>query len=292
MNGEQAGRPIVVGVDGSGSAVAAVRWAAAEAGRRHVPLRLVSAVRPTPVGEPGLGAEYRQSMWGYAHDRLTEARAVVAEEAAATAVEDVVLDGNPVSCLLEQAGSATLVVIGDRGLGGITGLLLGSVAFGLAARATCPVVVVRGEVPPGGPVVVGVDGSPVSEAALAFAFEEAGSRGVALVAVHVWVDTILHPATAQSWEWERVEQHQHDILDGRLAGWGHKYPDVEIRKIIARDRPASVLVEQSAGAQLLVVGSRGRGGVSGLVLGSVSHAVLHGAECPVAVVRSEEVAPA
>ena len=160
----------------------------------------------------------------------------------------------------------------------------------MTAQASCPVVVVRGSepdgtAPPPEPVVVGVHGSPTSEAAVAFAFEEASLRRVSLVAVHVWQDRLVEAAVAPLLDWEAIESDERQVLAERLAGWSSKYPDVAVRRLVAYDRPARSLVEESGRAQLVVVGSRGRGGLHGLVLGSVSQALLHHAHCPVAVVR-------
>jgi nucleotide-binding universal stress UspA family protein len=184
-----------------------------------------------------------------------------------------------------------MVVLGDRGYGGVSGLLLGSVAAAMAAKADCPVVLVRTE--EGAPVedrtrpvVVGVDGSPVSEAALAFAFEEASMRGVPLVALHTWWDLLIDATAAPLFDWDAVESDEQQMLAERLAGWGEKYPDVHVERLVTRDRPARALVDESRRAQLVVVGSRGRGAGAALVLGSVSHAVLHKSHCSVAVVRA------
>jgi nucleotide-binding universal stress UspA family protein len=176
------------------------------------------------------------------------------------------------------------VVLGDRGLSELGGLVLGSVAVSLAARSACPVVVVRGDrALADGPVVVGTDGSPVSEAALAFAFDAAVARGVDLVAVHAWSSTAIDEALESFVDWDASAEDA--VLAERLAGWGQKYPQVTVRRAVVRDGAVQALVDASAGAQLVVVGSRGRGNAVGLLLGSVSHGVLHGAHCPVAVVR-------
>jgi nucleotide-binding universal stress UspA family protein len=186
-----------------------------------------------------------------------------------------------------------MVVLGSRGLGGFTGLLVGSTAVSLAAYGQCPVAVVRGRTladpPPGsGPVVVGVDGSPTSEGAIEVAFDEASFRGVGLVAVHTWSDVTVGSAfdiAAVSLDWQAVETDEQRLLAERLAGWQEKYPDVRVHRVVTRDRPVRSLLAQAGNAQLLVVGSRGRGGFAGMVLGSTSQALLHHAPCPVLVVR-------
>jgi nucleotide-binding universal stress UspA family protein len=290
-NAQAWGSPVVVGIDGSVAALEAARWAAREAERRRTGLRLVSAFgwrSSGHIGDPGLGAGYRTVMLESTRAEVAEAAAAAAEAAPGVEITDEVVDGFPIPVLTAESQRAELVVVGDRGLGGFTGLLIGSVAVALAAHAACPVVVVRGELPsPRGPVVVGVDGSPTSEAALAFAFEAAAVRQVPLVAVHAWMDYVADAAVWQLVDWEAVEADECRLLADQLAGWAEKYPHVEVRRTVVKDRPAHALLGQCTGAQLVVVGSRGRGGFTGLVLGSVSHAVLHHAPCPVAVVRPE-----
>jgi nucleotide-binding universal stress UspA family protein len=293
MNPAQAYRPVVVGVDGSESALEAVRWAAWEAHRRGVPLRLVSAFGWTAghhLGDPGLGTDYLAALLQQARDEVAAAAAAAAGVTPELAIEQEVVTGFPVPVLNAEAARAQLVVLGDRGLGGFTGLLAGSVAVALATHASCPVVVVRGPTPAApppleGPVVVGIDGSPTSEAALAFAFEAADLRGVPLLAVHTWTDYQIESTMTAVLEGDAIDADEHRLLAERLAGWGEKYPGVPVQRLVTRYRPARTLVEQSQHAQLVVVGSRGRGGFAGLLLGSVSHALLHHAGCPVAVVR-------
>ena len=173
----------------------------------------------------------------------------------------------------------------DTGAGGFGTLVLGSVGSAAAAHAACPVVVVRGEsTPTDGPVVVGVDGSRLSEAALAFAIDAAVRRGTSLVAVHAWQDA-ANPRVAALIDWKAVAAEEAAVLAERLAGWQEKHPDLTIERRVVRDSPAHELTALSEQAQLVVVGSRGRGGFAGLLLGSVSQALLRHAACPVAVVR-------
>ena len=290
MDDHRVGPAVVAGVDGSEPSLQAVRWAAREAGRRRAPLRLVAAVgwvtAPHQYGDPRTGPDLREVLLRQARADLADAAKAAADAAPGPEPEREVLDGFPVPRLADESRAAQLVAIGDRGRGGVAGLLVGSVAAGLAAHAGCPVVIVRGRSDAtGGPVVVGVDGSPVSEAALAFAFDAAALRRAPLLAVHAWRELFIDPVTLPSLDWDAVEQEEQAELAERLAGWQEKYPDVDVQRLVVRDQPAQVLVEQSAHAQLVVVGSHGRGGVTGLVLGSVDHAVLHRADCPVAIVR-------
>jgi nucleotide-binding universal stress UspA family protein len=288
MTVRDVGRCVLVGVDGSEPALNAVRWAAQEAGRRGVPLRIAVV---------SIAAEGRDRVADGAgspdvDDASVLARLHRAEMAARSAapdigVEQAVLSGFASERLLRESKLVELIVLGDRGTGGFTGMLLGSVAGAVAASADCPVVVVREPVRVGAqaPVVVGVDGSALSEAAISFAFEAADARAVPLWAVHSWHDRMLDPADAPFLDWAAMEAREHEVLAQRLAGWAEKYPDVPLRRLVSRERPARVLVAQSRDAQLVVVGSRGRGGVVGDLLGSVSQAVLHHAHCPVAVVH-------
>jgi nucleotide-binding universal stress UspA family protein len=141
--------------------------------------------------------------------------------------------------------------------------------------------------PTEGPVVVGVDGSATSDAAVATAFDEASWRGADLVAVHSWLENaadaeLLRPGDA---EWARIEQNEAEVLAERMAGWQEKYPDVTVRRVLAQGKPVERLLEYAVGAQLIVVGSRGRGGLTGMLLGSTSGALIYHATCPLLVVR-------
>lgn len=280
--------PVLVGVDGSESAAAAVRWAAREAVLRHVSLTVLTAFGFADGSFAG--GRYPLVDW-------LEAKEAVAEDLLRTVREDLAAvepgvriafetsPAGPEAALREASEKAQLLVLGAP-TGTLSGLLAGSPDIDLAAHAHCPVVVVRGSVRPDGPVVVGVDGSPLSDAAVACAFEEAAVHGVPLVAVHAWLDadrTRLFGDRAFPFE---AREAEHRLLAQRLAGYGSLYPDVRVEQIVEQGRPRDRLLEWSARASLVVLGSRGRGGFTGMVLGSTSHALLHHAGCPVLVVRS------
>lgn len=294
MDAQLSRRTVVVGVDGSEESLRAVRWGAAEAGRRHVPLRLVHAFgwgQGDVVGHPELGQRYRDTLLGYAYDQLRRAAEAAAAQAPGIDVEQQLVVGAPIAVLGDESLRARVLVLGNRGLGRLEGLMVGSVAAAMGAHAQCPVVVVRGaERDPAEaaalPVVVGVDGSTTSDAAVAFAFETAAEQGVSVVAVHSWWEEVYDPAlSAMIFDWDAIQAAETALLEQRLSAWTSKYPEVFVERHAVRDRPAHSLLEQAAQAQLVVVGSRGRGGFSALVLGSVSHALLHRSPCPVAIVR-------
>ncbi len=286
-----AGAPVVVGVDGSEEALRAVDLAARLANERQRALRVVHAfIWPemhVPLG-PAPGAPEDA---GLAHDaeRVVSAALVRARTAAPDLrVEGEVITGPAVPVLLAESRSAVMTVVGSRGLGGFTGLLVGSVAVALAAHSKRPVVVARGELDRPGDVLVGVDGSADSSAAIAFAFEEACAEGTGVIALLVF----RFPASGEPGDMVPLVYSAEDLADEEavvlaesVAGFRDRYPDVPLRSLIVRDRPGRALVHASERARLVVVGSRGRGGFTGLLLGSVSHAVLHHAGCPVAIVR-------
>lgn len=181
---------------------------------------------------------------------------------------------------------AHLVVVGRRGQNVLRRMLLGSVSSGVLHHAHCPVAVVHDEAPfarqPWSlPVVLGVDGSPASELATAIAFDEASRRGVELVALHAWAG--VGASDVASSEWTARQSQAEQALAERLAGWQEAYPDVDVRRRLVFNDPAQHLLEEAESAQLVVVGSRGRGGFTGMLLGSVSSAVVQAAPVPVIV---------
>ncbi|HZE29916.1 MAG TPA: universal stress protein [Actinoallomurus sp.] len=285
-------KAIVVGADGSDHGLRAVEWATEEAARRKLPLRILYAEAPwlydMPV-DPRLVAVRK---WLLAGDEelLDQAVARARERAPDVLVEAESVPGPASQVLLEKAKDAAMVVLGSRGAGTVAGLLLGSTALQVVTHSPVPAVVVRDLEPAvRREVAVGVDGSEAVGSAIGFAFEEASLRNARLRVVHVWT----HPASAGPgtmqplvYDPQIVGEEEHRALEESLAVWREKYPDVEVVPEVVQGHPARILGGVSARADLLVVGTRGRGGFSGLLLGSVSHALLHYAHCPVAVVPS------
>jgi len=284
-------KEIIVGVDGSEPSLLATDWAAAEAARRKAPLRVVHVVPPwlyEAPADPGASL-IRDRLLQDGRNIVDLGAARARDRAPGLEVTGEQTGGQPAEALLRRARDALMVVTGPRGTGGLTGLVLGSVAVQVATHAPCPAVVVRPSEPSArGEIVVGVDGSPAGAAAIGFAFEEASVRRVRLRALLAWtspVSTGPGDMLPLVYDRELLAADEERLLAESLAGWRTEYPDVDVVPAAVRGRAARVLAEASAGADLVVVGSRGRGGFTGLLLGSVGHAVLHRAHCPVAVVR-------
>ncbi|WP_433594022.1 universal stress protein [Nocardia sp. CA-145437] len=274
-------RSIVVGVDASESALHAVRWAAVDAALRGAPLHLVFAVPPVadaPLDESPVRLLHDR-LRGTAQDALDNAVEVARKAVGDRPVPDIrtfLVDAPAVTVLSAQAGTAYFVVVGVRGMSAYHRSLLGSVSTGVARHARGPVVVV-----PGGtesisdrPVVVGVDGSVHSVRALEIAFDEASRRDVPLLVVHAW-EELSGDSHSQAVE----------LLTGMLDRNAAAFPGVEVKTLVMEGHPARILLDAAAGAQLLVVGSHGTRGYPGMALGSTGHALLHGSECPIALVR-------
>ena len=291
-------RGVVVAVDGSPSSQVAVRWAARDAAMRHVALTVVHVA-------PSLAAP--ASMWGWPADRIpeevleiqeNEARRVITEAINVAKddgaggdrpeIDSELFFGSPVPTLVDLSKEAQMVVVGCRGRTGRHRRLLGSVSTGLIHHAHRPVAVIHDEVPSSLqsaqlPVLVGIDGSRASELATAIAFEEASWRSVDLVALHVWSDADM-PALIGIEE-SALQSAAEKALAESLAGWNERYPEVTVHRLVECERPARHLLDKSERAQLVVVGSHGRGGFAGMLLGSVSTAVAQAARVPVIIAR-------
>ncbi|MFZ0715421.1 universal stress protein, partial [Mycobacterium sp.] len=259
---------VLVGVDGSPAARCAVDWAARDAAMRNVPLTLVHAVQPIGLTLPRLTATTAFSRWQVEQGQKILDEAVETARATAPAggpaqIETELLFSPAVPALVDLSKDADLVVVGSRGRGPIIRSLLGSLSSSLIRHAHCPVAVIHDEdplmpYPADAPVLVGIDGSPASELAIAIAFQEASWRGVDLVALHVWSDVEVNDYPAV--DWPAMKPAAEEILAERLAGWQDRYPDVTARRVVECDHPTYHLVRQSESAQLVVVGSHGRGG--------------------------------
>jgi nucleotide-binding universal stress UspA family protein len=285
---------VVVAVDGSPASNAAACWAARDAAIRNVPLTIVHAVAtPTATWPP---VPYPDSLAIRLEDDGKKAimHAIKLAEDAMPADKKVAIGrelvySTPALALTEMSDDAEMIVMGTSGRGLLARGVLGSVSATVVRHANCPVAVVRDEdLPdPEQPVLVGIDGSPASELATAIAFDEASRRGVDLMALHAWSDIALSDLPEA--DWSSLEAAAHRSLAESLAGWQERYPDVTVQRLVVRDRPAPQLVEKSQSAQLVVVGSHGRGGLTGVLLGSVSNAVLHSVQVPVIVARPSSV---
>jgi nucleotide-binding universal stress UspA family protein len=284
---------IVVAVDGSPASTAAAGWAAREAAMRNIPLTVAHAVcTPTATFPP---VPYPESLVTSLEDEGKKAimhATKVAEEAMpadhAVPIGRKLVYAAPAAALLKMSHAAEMIVMGSNGRGVLARGLLGSVSSTVVRHANCPVAVVRDEELPDphkAPVLLGTDGSPASELATEIAFDAASRRGVDLVAFHAWSDAAV--VDVFDIDWPPVEDEAERSLAESLAGWQERYPDVTVHRLIAKDRAARHLIDQSQTAQLVVVGSHGRGGLSRMVLGSVSNAVLHSVRVPIIVARPQ-----
>jgi nucleotide-binding universal stress UspA family protein len=288
---------VVVGYDGSPQADLAVSWAAAEAALRGRALTIVHAILPSvAAGSLGAGLAPSPELIGQletnAHDQL---------EALATTLRPLdvltsVTIGGPSGVLLEASETADVVVVGSRGRGGFASLILGSVAAQVAAHAACPVVTIRkAPADDAREIVVGIDATPGSEAALAFAFDEASRHGWTFIAVHAWdipaYDLLVVPNGPVPVGLADVADEEVRMSAEVLAGFRDSYPDVEVQEHLVKGPPVSSILTASTNPAMIVVGTRGHGPTVGALLGSISNGVLHKATVPVAVVPRPAAVP-
>jgi nucleotide-binding universal stress UspA family protein len=308
--------PIVAGVDGSHSGLAAARYAAAMAQRRHAPLHLIQAYL-TPLSGRGVSGGFDPYVvLNKSPEFEPDAELQLTTDLIHKEFPDLVevqawqAHGPPAHTLIERSRTAGVTVVGARGVGGFTELLLGSVASQVAAHGHGTIIVVRPPTPdrivergpeqpappapPLGPVLVGVDGSPVARTAQRFAAVEAASRQVPLIIANVyWLD--------ETWSLRRIDgmdptvhaaQTAEQLVTEAARQMAVAHPDLIIeQQTIHSMNPEFSLIEASHDAALVVVGSRGRGGFTGLLLGSVGRSLVHHAHCPVAIVHNSLMAP-
>ncbi|GGK75140.1 universal stress protein [Mangrovihabitans endophyticus] len=287
-------KTIVVGTDGAAPSKAAVRWAAREAERQGATLRIVHA----------FDWDWREAWYDYG-DQYAEMAEKIAATVTANATDLAVaaapgievradtMMGHAAPRLLDVAETAELMVLGSRGRGGFASLMLGSVSQQVATHARCPVVVVRGNAEASdSPVTAGVDHSHAKDRVLETAFEAAARRGAPLTVVRsylpllpVWLTANVPEAALGTPAAKDADAAARADLDALVSPWAAKYPGVRVETVLSHDGAAAVLARMSAVSQLVVVGSRGHGGVAGTVLGSTGLQLLHHAECPVWIAR-------
>jgi nucleotide-binding universal stress UspA family protein len=302
-------KPVLVGVTESGGH-AALHWAATEALRRGVPLRILHAYSaeasypwgygyPLPAGVLHNAEEVaRDNAMSVLQDAADHVRDQYPELELATTLARM----SAAASLVAASADASTLVVGRREHRHPRLAALGSVSLAVAAHAACPVVVIPAEPhadttdlgttptgPAAGQVVVGVEDSPACLDAVGFAFAQAAARGRALTAVHAWWVDPAVLALSEGAAWTELGTDEPVVVDALLAPWATRHPQVPVTRVVVRERPGDALVAAGAGAELLVVGSRGRGGFADLLLGSVSRDVLQHATCPVAVVRAGQL---
>lgn len=287
MTNTQEVRPVVVGLDDSPEGRYALHWAIDEARTRGLPIRIVVAYvwpAPPPLSPDGRPLDPPPAA---AQDLLDKAVAAAGDQLGTDRVSGVLSDGRPARILLDESADADLLVVGSRARSTVASIVLGSVSSAVAAHASCPVIVARqGSDTAEQRILVGIDGSPHSEQALAFAFAEAELRGLPLDVVHCWqaVD-MLDPAVWTDELVQRTVRERQEWLDEVVDRRRAEHSEVSVSTHVVEGRPAVQLSTRSRSATLLVVGSRGHGGVAGLLLGSVSQGALHHAHCAVGVVH-------
>jgi nucleotide-binding universal stress UspA family protein len=282
---------IIVGIDGSPESEQALLWAAREAVRRYAELLVVNVYDWNDMGPAtAMGAPAVADAREHAEELVADALATLRDMIPNVAVRGQAVLGQVAPTLDRASAEGATIVVGNRGRGGFASLLLGSVSQHVALHARGPVVVVRGRPDPQvGPVVVGVDGSPESERALRVAFEEAAIRSTGVVAVRAYRRlTPTYAAGMPSLVEDPDERREAELtaLAAEVAPWAEKYPYIDISCIVAEGAARDVLTRRSATACMVVVGNRGHGGFSGLLLGSVGQHLLHHADCPVLVARA------
>ncbi len=284
-----AGR-IVVGMDGSDGSLKAAQWAVGEARVRGRGITLAHAIIPTTASSSfGVFVSPRLDLIDDMRNGVVEALTRTAAELDCADVQVVVEIGTPSALLLTASDTAEFIVLGSRGRGGFKALLLGSVGSQVTSHANCPVIVMRGDPrTDANEIIVGIDGSEHSLAALDFAFDEASRHGFKVIAVHAWdvpsFDLIITSEGPVPLPLEHVADGEVRLVAEILAGYTEQYPDVRVAEHLVRAPAVQALLNSSTNAVMIVLGTRGRNAAIGALLGSTSNGVLHKAKVPVAII--------
>jgi nucleotide-binding universal stress UspA family protein len=292
----QTGNLVIAGIDCSGCARDAAQWAAAEAVRRNAVLGLIFAYHLPRAGSCGyvpysthVLTDLREDGWGV----LADTAALLRRANPGLTITTRLVYGHPAAVLRKASTQALLTVVGSHGANRRT-VALGSVAADVAEGCTGSVAVIHpSQTPANGPVVVGVDGSAASRAAIDYAFAAADARKAPLIAVHCWADPSIDgpaPNSSRELSISQILDEERALLDRELADWVQRYPDLRVQQAVIHDRPAVGLLEYAPFAQLIVAGSRGQGGIAGMLLGSTGQALIAHGTCPVVIVRPALVA--
>ncbi len=298
-------RRIVVGYDGSASAGTALDWATGQAERYDLPLTVISVVDyvgmlPGVNGPPSWLAVLQKEADEIASKGEQRAR----KHADSIDISTEACVGQVAGLLISASRSADRLVVGTRGHGGLAGTLLGSVGLALSAHAHCPVVVVRGDPTspgPDRPVLVGIDDSAGARSALHYAADRAAEAHARLIVAttyrpvpaQVWAESGYYLDLAGSAKFDKLARESaSNVTAAGVRSAKERHPDLDAQELVTTGSPAQELVRAAAdGCGLLVVGTRGHGGFAGLLLGSVSHGVIHSAPCPVAILPTENRTP-
>ncbi|WP_068164411.1 universal stress protein [Rhodococcus phenolicus] len=310
MTFQNTGTHIVVGIDGSDTSLGAAKWAAAIAGKLGRTLQLVhSTSHPTRllgVGDPTLAQQLTDSLTEDGARIVSAAVAAARQDAPDTHMTTLLGDEAPATTLLAAAKDASLIVVGATGRGSVERWLLGSTASRVVGRAHCPVVVWRGDPADPGPdtrpVVVGVADGPASALAAESAFDFAALTGAPITAVRTWTDefavgsvaadaTPIAGPAAMLVDWDAVARGEAARLREFLTPYRQRFPQVMVEEVSSRGSASRELLRALDDAQLAVVGSRGRGRITGALLGSTSQNLLHRAERPVMICRGDGTDP-
>ncbi|HET8599712.1 MAG TPA: universal stress protein [Segeticoccus sp.] len=295
MNSSPRSGSLVVGVDGSWQSTQALSWAAQESHRTGRPIHLIHAFAPDyPSLGYGLGGD-RSMLREQAEEQLREAAETIHIIDSSIEVTTGLSSGFPSAALVRASKEARLVVVGTRGQSLLAGTVLGSVSSQVAMHAHCPVIIVRGaqgeDVSQTHRILVGYDGSPQAQLALELAFDEAVVQDAQLVCVQAWwPGDVEEAAAARGHDWADYQREQQDAVRRLLKDRLNANPDVSFTHEVVKDNPAKILIERSHDADLVAVGARGNGGFQGLLLGSVSSAVLQKANCTIALIRERSAA--